>query len=115
MGKTGDNLKALTSGCSWMVKSKCKPFTIGMNDSDSKLIGKTAAAAFKVQYVELRDENVASDKIKSDFVFKKGENSVKVPLTRSIPFEVTQYYSSAQATTGFKRNLPIDLIALLLA
>jgi hypothetical protein len=99
-----------------LIKSACKPFTIGYDASKSALIAsKKVEEAYKVQYIELSSAAVASDKPSKDFVFAAGQVSNATPLTISKPYDVTQYYTSAQSLKGYKRMLPLDLIALWVA
>jgi hypothetical protein len=45
------------SGCSWLIKSACNPFTIGYDSTASKMIGTTTIPdKYKVQFIELRTE-----------------------------------------------------------
>jgi hypothetical protein len=53
--KTTDLTRAF-SGCSWLIKSACNPFTIGYDSTDSLMIGtSTIPDKYKVQFIELRD------------------------------------------------------------
>jgi hypothetical protein len=102
MGKDGHNLTRNKSGCSWLVKSACKPFSIGYDKDESSDIGSfDIDTMYKVQFVELRDEHVTSDRPKNTFTFKAGQVSDATPGTISIPNHVTQYYTSRKTVTGF--------------
>jgi hypothetical protein len=100
-----------------LIKSACKPFTIGYDSAKSALIGVDAKVetTYKVQYIELQNDNLTTDKPKKDFVFAAGQVSIDMPLTKSMPYDVTQYYTSAQSLKAWKRSLPLDLIALWVA
>jgi hypothetical protein len=112
MGKTGETLFRNKSGCSWLVKSECKPFSIGYDKDESTLIGSAEIdTTYKVQFVELRDEHVTSDRPKNDFTFKADQVSDATPGTISTLYNVTQYYTSRKTVTGFKRYVPLELIA----
>ena len=94
-----------------MIKSKCKPFTIGYSKDKSTLITKTdPAEIYKVQYVELRAENIESEKPKANFKFTKDMLHMETAETTSMMYDVTQYYSSAKSTKGYKRMIPVSLV-----
>jgi hypothetical protein len=95
-----------------LVKSACKPFSIGYDKDASTLIGSAVIdTTYKVQFVELRNEHVTSDKPKNAFTFEAGQVSDTTPGTISIPYHVTQYYTSRKSVKGFKRYVPLELIA----
>jgi hypothetical protein len=56
--KIGTSTTTLTkkfSGCSWLIKSACNPFTIGYDSTGSAMIGSTTIPdKYKVQFIELR-------------------------------------------------------------
>jgi hypothetical protein len=57
IGTSTTDLTRAFSGCSWLIKSACLPFTIGYDATNSKLIGSVAIKdTYKVQFIELRDE-----------------------------------------------------------
>jgi hypothetical protein len=94
-----------------LVKSACKPFSIGYDKDASTLISPAVIdTTYKVQFVELRDEHVTSNRPKNAFTFKAGQVSDATPGTISIPNNVTQYYTSRKAVKGFKRYVPLELI-----
>jgi hypothetical protein len=95
MGKAGINLTRAKSGCSWLIKADCLPFSIGYDATASALIGGVVIAdTYKVQYIELRDDSVTTDKPNSNFVFTAGQVTTVAAGAVSMPHSVTQYYSS---------------------
>jgi hypothetical protein len=93
-----------------LVKSTCSPFSIGYDKDASKLIGAAVVeTTYKVQFVELREEHVTSNRPNKDFTFTAGQVSAAAPGAISLNY-VTQYYSSRLAVKGFKRYVPLELI-----
>jgi hypothetical protein len=61
-----------------LIKSACKPFTIGYDEAKSKMISSSKVEeTYKVQYIELRADDIDAEKPKSAFTFEKDELHMK--------------------------------------
>jgi hypothetical protein len=95
IGKSTTDLTRAFSGCSWLIKSACNPFTIGYDSTASAMIGTaTISDKYKVQFIELRDASITSDRVNNNFVFTTGQVVSTDAGTISKPNYVTQYYTS---------------------
>jgi hypothetical protein len=62
-----------------LIKSACKPFTIGYNPDKSKLISEEKVEdVYKVQYIELRADNMDSAMPKKTFKFEKDQLNMMI-------------------------------------
>jgi hypothetical protein len=61
-----------------LIKSACKPFTIGYDEAKSKMISDTKVElTYKVQYIELKADNIDAERPKKTFAFEKDQLHMK--------------------------------------
>jgi hypothetical protein len=95
IGSSTTTLTRAKSGCSWLIKSACNPFTIGYDSTASTMIGTaTIPDKYKVQFIELRDASITNNRPNNGFVFTSGQVVSTDAGTVSTPNYVTQYYTS---------------------
>lgn len=92
-----------------MVKSTCKPITIGYDAANSKAVSKIEDE-FEVQWIQLPASSVTSDVVQ-EFTFTKDQLLGAAAVGSSL-YDMTQMFSSGQTTAAFERMLPISVVEL---
>lgn len=97
------------TNCSWVLKSACKPIVVGY-DATSTITAATKSDGVYVQWVQIPQASVTSDKV-GQFTFTKAQ-LLSTTAAKSALYQFTQKYSSGGSTAAFTRDFPVELAAL---